>query len=117
MFIRKFFLSIGAVLLLATNAFSGSEDWNGTFTVQDKTGEARAVAHTPTGIQFLFFNVEKCLHLAKGAKINEMIIPEEVMLCTEYNVESFIEEVQKLGLITNKTVILGPTYTGSLNHG
>lgn len=96
---------------LVANAFAGSEDWNGTFTVQDSSGELRAVSHTPTSIQFLFFSVGKCLHLGQGAKINGMVIPEEVTLCTDSNVETFIEQVKKLGFITNKTVTLGPSYT------
>ena len=110
MLFKKTFMAITLGLLFVTNVYAGSEDWNGTFTVQDSSGEARAVAHTPTGIQFLFFSVAKCLHLGKGAKINGMLIPEEVSLCTDMNVETFIEQVQKLGFISNKTVTLGPSY-------
>lgn len=110
MLVKKTVISMLLGFALVTGAFAGSEDWNGTFTFQDSNGEARAVAHTPTGIQFLFFNVGKCLHLGKGAKINGMVIPEDITLCTNANVESFIEQVQKLGKITNKTVTLGSTY-------
>ena len=110
MFIKKTFVAIALGLVLAVNAFAGTEDWNGTFIFQDSTGESRAVAHTPTGIQFLFFSVQKCLHLGQGAKINGMVIPEDVLLCTDLNVEEFIEQVNKLGFITNKTVTLGPSY-------
>ena len=95
---------------LVASAVAGSEDWNGTFTFIDSTGEARAVAHTPTGIQFLFFSVGKCLHLGKDAIINGMVIPDDVTLCTSSSVDKFINEVSKLGFITNKTVTLGPNY-------
>ncbi len=104
--VRAFIFSLAFIGV----AYSGSEDWNGTFVIQDSTGEARAVAHTPTGIQFLFFSVGKCLYLGKGVKINGMEIPEDITLCTHATVEKFIEEVQKLGVITNKTIVLGPTY-------
>lgn len=110
MLIKKAVISMMLGLTLATSAFAGSEDWKGTVTFQDSTGQARAVDHTPTSIQFLFFNVGKCLHLGKGAKINGMIVPEDVTLCTNSTVETFINEVGKLGLITNKTVTLGPSY-------
>ena len=110
MLIKKAVISMVLGFALVASAFAGSEDWNGTFTFQDSTGEARAVAHTPTGIQFLFFSVGKCLRLGKGAKINGMIIPEDVTLCTNSNVEAFIGQVQRLGFITNKTVTLGPSY-------
>jgi len=110
MLIKKTTISLVLGFALAASAFAGSEDWNGTFTFQDSTGVARAVAHTPTGIQFLFFSVVKCLHLGKGAKISGVLIPEDVTLCTNSNVETFISQVQKLGLITNKTVTLGASY-------
>ena len=42
--------------------------------------------------------------------MNGMIIPENVEFCISTNVETFINEVQKLGLITNKIVKLGLTY-------
>ena len=110
MLIKKTLVCIGLVCLLMTNAFSGSEDWNGSFTIQDSNGEARAVDHTPTGIKFLFFSVGKCLRLGKGVKISGMLIPEDVVLCTHSTVEEFISEVQKLGVISNKTVTLGASY-------
>ena len=88
-------------LSLATSAFAGPEDWNGTFTFQDSTGEEHSVVHAPNYIQFMFFRVGSCLRMSKGSKMNGMIIPENVEFCTRTNVETFTNEVQKLGLITN----------------
>jgi hypothetical protein len=108
--LKKLFVAMALGVVLVTNAFAGSEDWNGTFTVQDADGEMRAVVHTPTSVQFLFFSAGRCLRLGKGVKINGMTIPEDVVLCTNATVEKFVDEVQKLGVITNKKVTLGPTY-------
>ena len=111
MLIKKIAILVVLGLSLATSAFAGPEDWNGAFTFQDSTGEEHSIVHAPNYIQFMFLRVGSCLLMRKGSKMNGMIIPENVEFCTSANVEKFTNEVQKLGLITNKIVKLGPTYT------
>lgn len=108
---KKIAFSIVLGLSLVTGAFAGSEDWNGSFSFKDNNGETHSVVHAPNYIQFMFFRVGSCLRLSKGASMNGFVIPENVELCTKTNVETFTNEVQKLGFITNKAVKLGPTYT------
>lgn len=111
MLIKKITISMMLILSLVTSAFAGSEDWNGEFTFQNSQNQTYVVKHAPTYVHFLFFTSAICIQLSKGANLNGMVIPENVSLCTDLNVEAFTNEVQKLGFITNKTVKLGPTYT------
>ncbi|MGL6029892.1 MAG: hypothetical protein ACRC0M_08955 [Legionella sp.] len=109
--IKKITYSILISTLFATTAFAGSEDWDGKLTFKSAQGDLYTITHTPKRVQFLFFSAGECIALSKGSSINGMIIPEDVKLCKASNVDSFTSEVQKLGIITNKTITLGPTYT------
>ena len=109
MFIKKTVIS--ALLGLTSIAFSGSEDWSGQYNFKSSNGESYSITHTPNHVQFMFFNVSGCLSLSKGSSINGMIIPADAKLCRIDNIETFTSEVQKLGLITNKVITIGPTYT------
>lgn len=91
-------------------SIAGSEDWSGTFTIKDSSGSVNTASHTPTYVQFSFIKVGKCLHLGKGSNLNGIEIKENVDLCTNSNIETFINEAQKLGLIVNQTITRGPSY-------
>lgn len=97
--------------LLFQNSFAGKEDWNGHFTVKVSDKHWETVNHSPTKIQFLFITSSKCILLGKGAKINGIEIKENIQLCTDSNIETFETEVQKLGMITDKSIIPGSSYT------
>lgn len=99
-----------AALGLSSAAFAGTEDWNGIFTVQDANGRLQTVSHTPTRVQFIFFGAGGCIHLGKGSKINGIEFKEDVNLCTASDIQTFTNEVQKIGVIVNKTVTPGVTY-------
>lgn len=94
-----------------SNALAGNEDWNGVFTVKNNLGNLDTVKHTPWNVSYMFFSAGACMHFHKGASINNVVFKEDIDLCTKTNVETFEKEVQKLGVIVNKTVSLGPTYT------
>lgn len=109
--IKKITCSIIIGISLATTAFAGSEDWDGQLTFKSAQGDSYTITHTPNRVQFLFFSAGGCLSLAKGASINGFIIPADVKFCRVDNVDTFTNEVQKLGIITNKAITLGATYT------
>lgn len=95
---------------LISLSFAGTEDWIGEFTIKISNAETQKVFHAPNQIRYQFFTVGQCLYLAKGTKINGHVIKENVNLCVNSPVEIFTGEVSKLGLITQKTIQLGPTY-------
>lgn len=109
--IKKIAASTLLGLAVSASAFAGSEDWDGQFTFQTDKGESYTITHSPNYVQFMFFNVKGCLSLSKGSSINGMIIPANVKFCRIDNIDTFTSEVQKLGLIVNKTVSAGSTYT------
>lgn len=106
----KQILALVLGFLFATTTFAGIEDWKGTYTVNASATESRTIIHTPTNVQFLFISAGKCIHLAKGSKMNGVEIKEDVNLCVSSSVETFTAEVQKLGSILNKSIIVGSTY-------
>lgn len=108
--IKKIATSILLGLALSSAAFAGSEDWDGQFTFQSAQGNKYTISHSPTRIQFLFFNVGGCLFLGKGSSINGFVIPENVEFCRVDTIDKFTSEVQKLGLIVDKTITVGSTY-------
>lgn len=101
-----------AALGLSSVAFAGTEDWNGVFTVQDSNGGLQTVSHTPTRVKFIFFSAGGCIHLGKGSKINGIEFKDDINLCTISDIQTFTNEVQKIGVIVNKTVTPGSTYPG-----
>lgn len=118
MFIKKTAVALG-MLFSCANLFAGVEDWYGKFIIQDSAGEKHMVQHIPTATQFIFLRVGTCLYLSKGSKIDNFTSPEDVNLCTASNIETFTTEVQKLGVILNNAITLGPTYLNdfSANQG
>ncbi|MFJ1267124.1 hypothetical protein ACD661_00975 [Legionella lytica] len=110
MSVKKWALSLALGFATLSSAFAGTEDWQGTFTVQDSQGEQRQVIHTPQRVQFMFFSVSKCMHFRKGSKINGVEFTQDVDLCTSFDIPGFMLEVQKLGTIVNKEVVVGSTY-------
>lgn len=95
----------------ATSAFAGKEDWNGAYKVKVSETEVWDVLHTPTRTQVLFFSSGVCTHLGKGAKLNGVVIKENIDICVAENALNFTNEVQKLGTIVSKKITLGPTYS------
>lgn len=109
--LKNIITSVILGLSFTTSAFAGSEDWDGQYIFQTNQGKSYMITHSPTRVQFMFFNIGECLSLSKGSSLNGMIIPTDVKLCRMDNVETFTNEVQKLGNITSKKITLGPTYT------
>jgi len=101
---------IAALTWFAGHVYAGSEDWRGTFNIRGLDGNTYSVQHTPASVHFLFFTMKQCLHLGKGASINELKIPEDIDLCTAFDVDTFAKEVEKLGIIVNESVEKGPSY-------
>ncbi|MCR9192737.1 MAG: hypothetical protein NXI01_08800 [Gammaproteobacteria bacterium] len=101
---------IAALTWVASHAYAGSEDWNGTFKIRGLDGNEYSVQHTPSFVHFLFFTMKQCLHLGQGASINGLKIPEDIDLCTAFDVDTFAKEVEKLGIIVNESVEKGPSY-------
>jgi hypothetical protein len=93
-----------------TSAFAGVEDWTGVFTVQDPTGGLQNVNHTPNRVRFMFFSAGTCIKLAKGSRVNGIEFKEDISLCSGSDIQTFTNEVQKIGVILNKEVTVGPTY-------
>lgn len=110
MIIKKIVISTLLGLSLITSAFAGTEDWKGVYNIKFSSGQTQTLTHTSTSVQFLFMTSGKCMHLAKGSKVNGIEIKETVDLCTQTKVDVFTREVQKLGNIVSKTITLGPTY-------
>ncbi len=95
----------------ASAVFAGPADWDGVFTLKDAAGAISAVKHTQTRVYFSFLSASKCMQLYKGSKFNQFEIKENVSLCTEATVESFTQEVEKLGSIIDKSILLGTNYS------
>lgn len=110
MIIKKAITSASLILSLAATAFAGSEDWNGQYIFQAANGQSYTVTHSPTRVSFLFFSAGVCLALSKNSSINGMVIPADVTLCRADNIETFTNEVQKLGTIISKTITMGSSY-------
>ena len=97
--------------LLVTTAFAGIEDWKGSFTIQTPDGSKTTVIHTPTYVNFTFIRAGQCINLSKGSNMNGIIPKQDVKLCVASNIDDFTYEVQSLGMILDKTITPGPTYT------
>jgi hypothetical protein len=110
MLLKKLALTLVLGISGISSALAGIEDWNGVFTVQDSDGRLQTVTHTPMKVQFMFFSAGVCLHFGKGSKINGIEFKEEVNFCTNSDIPSFTNEVQKLGVIVDKSVTAGSTY-------
>jgi len=111
MLVRKIVLCIAISLTwIASIAYAGSEDWNGTFSIRTSNGQEYTIQHKPTQVQFLFFTIGQCLHLHEGSSINGLKMPEDINLCTASNVDDFAKEVEKLGIILSESIEQGPTY-------
>lgn len=102
------------LITLMTNVFAGSEDWNGQYKIKFSGGQVEQVTHEPNRVRFMFisgfFSTGPCIKLSKGTRLNNIVIKENVELCSNANVEIFTREVAKLGQITSKKITLGPTY-------
>jgi hypothetical protein len=59
----------------------------------------------------MFFNSGGCLFFGKDSSIHGLKMPQDVSLCTNYNVDEFTIEIEKFSKILNKKVILGPSYS------
>jgi len=90
---------------------AGTEDWHGTFLIQTRNNTSETVEHTPSKVHFLYFTTSGCLYIGKGTKIKGLDIKENVRLCKRSTVETFTNEVKKLGLLTDQTITLGPSYS------
>ena len=110
MLINKITTIIALALSFGTAAMAGTEDWNGSFTIQDPNGQTKTIKHTPSYINFYFFTAGTCLFLGKGITINGLKINQDTNLCVSSSVEQFTVEVQKIGSLIRKDVKLGPTY-------
>lgn len=105
-------LAIVIILALSifNNSYAGSEDWTGIITFKDANGNPGEVKHTSKMVSYSFFNAGGCINLSKGAVINGSIIPDDIHICVNQNVDVFVAEAKKFGTITNKSISLGSTY-------
>ncbi|PJD91381.1 MAG: hypothetical protein CK424_07100 [Legionella sp.] len=111
MSVKKIVLALAASSIWLTSAYAGSEDWKGVFVVRGSDGNEYTIRHTPSNVRFLFMSAGQCMHLSKGSSINGLVMPENIDLCTNLNVDDFTKEMQKLGVIINESIEMGQTYT------
>jgi hypothetical protein len=107
-FTRVVFVSI--LCAFAHVAIAGSEDWEGTLTLIDSKGKENLVVHTPAKVNIGWVTVGNTYPFSKGSKINDIVASEDGSLSVKMNVEKFIQELGKLGSVTDKKIMLGPTY-------
>lgn len=107
---RQYFLTT-LLLIWSFTCCAGSEDWKGLYNFKDTKGETHTVIHTPNTVSFMFLSSGSCIVLSKGSVLNDLEIKADVKLCTNNNVTDFTKEVEKLGLITNKNILIGSSYT------
>lgn len=110
MAMKKIMFTFILSLIWPLLSFAGTEDWDGTFLIQTSNNATETVEHTPSKVRFLLFTSRGCLYLGKGTRLNGVEIKENVRLCTRSNPKTFEAEVKKLGLITDQTITLGPSY-------
>lgn len=108
-FVRRIAAAMLLGLLSSTAVFASSEQWNGQFTFQTLQGEY-TITHSPNNVQFMFLRAGECLQLHKGSQLNDLVIPADVKLCRKDNVETFTNEVLKLGTLVKQEITLDPDY-------
>lgn len=92
-------------------AYADMADWTGDFLVDNKN-QTISIGHTPTNVDFdHMFIVGKCLVIGKGVKLNGITYNDNIEICTNSNVETFIGEVVKCGTVVSQKVKLGSNYT------
>lgn len=104
-------IALGLLSTLPFSAFAGNEDWTGVFKVRVGPLQLQEVTHSPNHVHFLFFTAGQCINLGQGTRINDFIFKQATSLCVNQNVETFTHEVEKLGIIVDKKITLGNTYT------
>lgn len=110
MSLRKMATAVLLGCLWMTTAFAGVEDWDGIFFVRYASGDTLIVTHTPTLVRFLSYMTGHCLYSPDGMTINGVKVKETFRFCTDYDIPTFLNEVQKLGTIENKAIAVGSTY-------
>lgn len=105
-------IMVSAILsfLIVTNIFAGTEDWNGSYSIELSDGNTTTVIHTPTFVKLSFLRAGKCIKLSKGSNINGIIPKQDISLCVSSNIDQFTQEVENLGIILEKIITQGPTY-------
>lgn len=96
-----------------STAYADMADWTGEFLV-DNNNQTLSIGHTPQGVNLnhmLYAGV--CLHLSKGASINDITFNQNIDICTQSNVGTLTNEVSKIGQIVSNNVTLGPNYTNN----
>ncbi len=107
----KIMIAVILSVFLATSAFAGTEDWQGSYSIELPDGNTTTIIHTPTFVQFTFMRAGKCINLSKGSNMNGLILKQDVELCVASNIDEFTNEAEKVGTIIDKNIIPGSTYT------
>ncbi|MCC2666580.1 MAG: hypothetical protein K0R24_1326 [Gammaproteobacteria bacterium] len=106
-------LILFCLLFLFSNIlFAGSEDWQGTFTIQNPTGAQDTIIHTPTEVILFSMIYTKEFNFSGGRiHLNGFSPTQDGVLNVNMKIEEFTEQVKKFGVIVNQKVTPGSTYS------
>lgn len=108
--IKKISVGLLVSFISVTNVFAEKNDWDGTFHVRNALDKVETIKHTSDKVSYQFISAGKCIKIDKGVKLNGVLFENDFNICVNQNVNEFENEVQKIGVIVDKVINLGPTY-------
>lgn len=113
MFVYKMLMATIIGTLVITNTVASVKDWTGDYNILGINNQIINIKHTPTSVDLNHMGTGPCAMFSKGSHFNGIVLNTDVSLCVEVNVETFDEEVSKIGPILNRKITLDPTYTNN----
>jgi len=105
-------IAVFALLCFSTGVvFAGSEDWEGSFTIQDAKGATMLITHSPDHVKAGWATAGNAITFSKNVHMNGFDIAADGTLGVHMNVDTFTAEAAKWGSIVNKEIHLGPSYS------